>query len=314
MNYFKNKRILITGSSGLVGYNLISFLQKLDFNFYCLCLINRNPQDYFLDQIKNDYRFEYKQFDLINNSTKLENFDIIFHLATYGQPLKFMENELDTIKLNTQVTIELLNKLNNNGKILFLSTSEIYSGLEGIHSEEEIGTTDPTHPRACYIESKRCGEAICNIAYRNNIDVKIIRLCLAYGQGVRFDDQRALNNFIIKALTQNKIKLLDNGMAKRSYIYIDDVINMIIKIILNGKSLIYNIGGKEEIRIIELASKIANKINVPLEIPDNSDILFSPKCVKLNIDKYEKEFGDVQLININQGINNVINWYKNIKE
>src|SRR3990167_10231086 len=198
-------KLYLTGQTGLIGRNIMEFM----------------PTNIQLTEIP-------------------EEADYIIHAAGYGQPAKFMADEIATISVNTTAVIELLKKLKPSGKFLFLSTSEIYSGAKSPYKETDIGTTSPTHPRACYIESKRCGEAICMAYRRKGFDVKIARLSLAYGEGTKSDDTRVLNQFIKQALTKGKIELLDMGEAKRTYCYIEDVVKILWAVLLQGKSEVYN--------------------------------------------------------------------------
>jgi dTDP-glucose 4,6-dehydratase/UDP-glucuronate decarboxylase len=310
---FADKEILITGATGLLGIHLVSLLKLCDFNFSCICLHNRPCTDYFNKLIEDDTRFETidtKHF--INNCTFY--FDIIFHFATYGQPSLFMQNQLDTIYLNTTFTNLLLDHLVGDGRFIYISSSEVYSGLTNDHKETEIGTTTPEHNRACYIESKRCGETICNVYRENNVDVKAIRLCLAYGTGVRLDDGRAINQFIMNGIKNKHITLLDGGFAIRTYIYITDVIEMIIKILFNGKHYIYNVGGNISYMICEVAQKIAGQLEIAYTANNKRGNSDAPNSVKLDITRYEKDFGKKRLINLNSGISRLIEWYKHIEE
>jgi nucleoside-diphosphate-sugar epimerase len=325
INIFKDKKILITGASGLLGIHFISILKNSELDFECVLMIHSNPTKYFRKLIQWDNRFTYPQLDLSNYRAEelfpLTNifsehnyvkFDIILHLATYGQPLKFMENELTTIKLNTFTVMELFKVLKPDGKFLFLSTSELYSGLTNMrHKEDEIGTTTPQHFRSCYIEGKRCGEAICNTYYKQGYDVKIIRLCLAYGSGVKISDKRALNTFIYNGLTQGEIKLIDSGSAIRAYCYITDVMKMLINIMSAGKELVYNVGGHQPITIKQLAEMIGQQLNVPVIIPEsNQELEGAPSQVTLSLDKYINEFPDTEFLDIKQGIARTIDWWK----
>ena len=312
INWFEGKNILITGSSGLLGIQLLSILKYSNINFNCFALINSKPEKFFLDLIDNDGRFNYGKYDLANEIGKLGgNYDAIFHFATYGQPFKFMENQISTIKINTNATIELFGKLKPKGKFIFLSTSEIYSGLTGKHKESDIGTSTPEHPRACYIEAKRCGETICNIYKNQGYDVKVIRLCLGYGMGVKITDKRVINSFIFRALTDKSIKLMDSGNAIRTYCYVTNVLEMILNIMINGKDLVYNVGGEEIISIKQLAINIGDILNVPVLIPEIDDeVKGAPNAVVLNIDKYIDEFSKPNLIDINEGLKRTIDWWK----
>lgn len=321
----ENKRIMITGASGLLGINLMSLLKESDINFKCVASFNSNPTEYF-QNILNDERFEFLQGDLaevnFEQIRKYGIFDIIFHLATYGQPNKMfaknpdeniIKTQLNTIKLNTQVVIDLFSILKPKGKFVFISTIEIYNGLLKTPIESDIGTTTPEHDRACYIEAKRCGETICNTFKNQGYDVKIIRLCLGYGIGVRRIDKRAMNNFIFNGLNSGKIELLDNGSAIRTYCYISDVLEMMINIMLNGKKLIYNVGGREIVTIKQIANIIGEILNIPVIIPDEENkVCGASNVAKLDITRYLNEFGDKEFIDIKTGIQKTINWYKKL--
>ena len=206
------------------------------------------------------YKGDLSQIDFLSSLPPAE---VIIHAATYGQPGMFAAFPDTTLKLNTLSTFCLLDKLRSGNKFLFLSSSEVYDGLESSpFHEEQIGITNTTHPRACYIEGKRCGEAICNAYRTKGIDAKAVRLCHAYGPGTRSDDRRAMSSFIGMALREKKITLLDAGLARRSYCYISDAGAMIWRILLGGREVIYNVGGEYRTTIAELAQKIGNILNV----------------------------------------------------
>ena len=310
------KKIVITGASGLIGTHLLTSLLHLKkkYNFFVLAIINSEPEDWFKELIDMD-NFAYMRGDLSDTNfiDRLPHVDYIIHAATYGQPLLFMRDQIKTISLNTSSTIALMNKLKPNGKFLFISSSEVYSGLEkDIYDESDIGTTSPNHPRSCYIESKRCGEAICN-AYGDN--AKIARLCLAYGTGIKMNDTRALHNFVISGLKNNEIKLMDSGNAKRNYIYIADAVKMLWNILLHGKEKVYNIGGKSETTIRNVAEIIGEKLNIPVILPQINDSLNgAPNSVNLSVGRYDNEFGENQSISLDEGISKVINWCKRLKQ
>jgi nucleoside-diphosphate-sugar epimerase len=248
----------------------------------------------------------------VNFLSTLDNYDIILHGANYGQPGKFMENKIETILLNTYTTNFLINKLNKNGKFLFISSSEVYSGLEKeSYNENDIGMTNALHDRACYIESKKCGEAICTSHNKDyNTDIKCIRLALGYGPGAKIGDRRVLYSFIEKALKYNKIEMLDSGDALRAYCYINDAVLMMFNILFNGKDVIYNVGGIDDISIYDLAAKIGKILSVPVISGNSTGLLSAPKNVKLDLSKYFKEFGQINFISYETGLKNTCRWYQ----
>lgn len=204
----------------------------------------------------------------------------------------------------------MLDKLNKNGKILYASSSAVYSGLiKDSFEEEDIGITNTVHPRACYIEGKKCGEAIINAYRLKGINAKAVRLSYTYGPGVRENDDRVLYSFIRKAKT-GKIDMLDNGKSERIYCYVSDAIEMMWKIFLFGKEAIYNVGGKEKITILEIAELISKYFDSELSVSNNQNGYLGSSCIeRLSINKYEKEFSKKSFISVKEGISKTIQWF-----
>lgn len=314
-NDLRNKKVLITGASGLIGVYMVSCLNHIldEYNIKLYAWI-RNEVDEKFKMFYEKCEIIQKDITDIKSFSNLPKFDCIIHAAGYGQPNKFLDDKLKTISLNTSSTINLFDKLNKDGKFLFVSSSEIYSGLDCENIlETEIGTTNPNHPRACYIEGKRCGEAICNSFISKGFDVKIVRLSLAYGPGTKKNDNRVLNSLIEKGLTQDYIKLLDNGTAVRTYCYITDVVEMFWNVLLFGKESLYNIGGKSVTSILELAELIAKNLDKKVLLPEIEEQLAgNPKIVNISLQKYLNEFNKNTFVSLEDGIKKTINWQKYI--
>lgn len=321
-SFFKNKKILITGSSGLIGVNLLIF-------FFLLSKTSNSPKKItslyktsipkFLKYIKINKKFKFIQCDLSKElSDKINSkFDIIFHCAGYAQPAKFISDPIATMRLNSFAIHNLLKRIAFKGNFVFLSSSEVYSGLEGIVSEDRTGLTTTSHKRACYIEGKKYGETLLQ-AYKNKLklNLKIIRLCLAYGPGARINDTRVMSQFIDQLIKRKNIKMIDDGKAIRSYIFISDVIKIMLNIIIKGKDNIYNIGGKEKISIFDLAKKISkyfNNAKVYKKILAKKNFS-APKNAFVSIKKYENELGKIKLIKIDNGLEKTIKWHKLLYE
>jgi len=317
-DYLRNKSILITGAAGLLGTYLLATIKILNdekgFNITTYAT-TRNSFPAYLKDLVSFHGCHSVVGDITDNTfcSSLPNVDIVVHAAGYGQPGKFMEDKIKTLKLNTYSTFNLFDKLNAGGKFLFLSTSELYNGLSTPpFKESQIGTTNTDNPRSCYIEGKRCGEAICIAKRETGIDAKSVRLSLAYGPGTKPHDQRALNSFIEKALN-GKIALMDQGGAKRTYIYVADAIKMIWNILLAGKDAIYNIGGDSRTTIREVAEKIGTVLDVPVLFPENSQSLDgAPEDVYLDMKKYVTEFGNVLYVDLDVGLQKTIEWQKEL--
>ena len=312
----KNKSILITGASGLLGMYFISCLKRLqtEYNLDVYLWIKSDIEKKF------EYFFDFKcniiQHDITDVSffDSLVKFDYIIHSSGYGQPTKFVNNKIKTIQINTTSTIELLKLLKYDGKFLFISSSEVYNGLDKFEvTENEIGNINTDDPRSCYIESKKCGETICHSF--DNKNIKIARLSTCYGPGAKNDDSRVLGSLIKKSIMNDIIELLDGGQSIRTLCYITDVIEMMWNILLYGKEITYNVGGIYKLNILELAEKIGLYFNKTVKVPELSNELSgSPKIVNISIDKYKNEFNKNDFIDIDTGLKNTIRWHLKIIE
>lgn len=318
LSELEGKSILITGASGLIGNYFLACLKILSENkkIKKITAVCNSQYPLYLNDLVSYSEIEIMIGDLISYEfrQKIPMADYIIHAAGYGQPGRFMENPIKTLKLNTETTFCLIDKLKDNGKFLFLSTSEVYSGLTNTpHKESEIGSTNTNHPRSCYIEAKRCGEAICNARRTKGVLAKSARISLTYGPGTKPNDLRAINSFIQKAI-QGKIELLDQGEAKRTYCYVSDTIEILWNILLFGKEPIYNVGGFSSIAIADLARKIGKHLNVPVVFPETSSkkISGAPIDVSLDMTKAKQEFGKTEYVPFDEGLKRTIEWQKKL--
>lgn len=261
------KTCLVCGAFGLVGSTICSLLE-------------RYPE---IKVIK-------AKFDARNEPLDEGQYDFIIMASGYGQPLRFTADKLATIRINTEHVDYLFEKrLKPKGKFLYVSSSEVYSGADTPYKEEIMGTTSPQHPRSCYIEGKRCGEAICMACKEQGFDVKIARLALAYG-ATKLGDTRVLNQFIEQGLT-GTITLKDSGKAIRTYCYVEDAAELMLKILFFGKDVVYNVGGFSTVSIAELAKEIGSQMNANVIIPKTEEgITGAPENVCLDMSHTLTEF------------------------
>ncbi len=313
----KNRSVLITGASGLIGTHLMASLNcmrsEADFPVRVYGVVNNEPEAYFRD-IAEFGVSEILRGDLadVYFVRSLPEVDFIIHAAGYGQPGKFLQDPVKTIELNTSVLLGLFEKLVDGGKLLFLSTSEVYSGVpRPPYRETDIGNTNTDHPRACYIEAKRCGETICNAYRQKGIDAKSARISLAYGPGTKAGDKRVINEFIQRGL-RGDISLLDQGYARRTYCYVTDAVEILWNILLNGSDAIYNVGGSSRVTIRELALKIGDYLNVSVVFPSDvpEGLAGAPEDVSLDMAKAEREFGKSEYVDLTEGLGRTIEWQK----
>jgi UDP-glucuronate decarboxylase len=289
LTQLEGKTVTITGSTGLIGTALLKSLEGIAAEIF-------TPTHKHL---------------AVGYGIPLS--DVIIHAAGFGQPSIFMRNPIDTIQVNTEMTLRLLKSLKAGGSFLFCSSSEVYNGLDKLATEDDIGTTTPAHPRACYIESKRCGEAIVNGYRQMGAKAFSARIAPTYGPGTRRHDTKAMSQFIASALVDKKIMLKDSGKAVRTYGYVNDVVEMLWNIVLNGTEPVYNVGGHSVVTIRELASHIAvltgAEVCVPYDMPDQ---IGGSAVVKLDLSRYEKEFGKTDYVSLDEGLKKTIEYQRGL--
>ncbi len=310
----KNKTILVTGGNGLLGSNVVNYLQflnkKENLNLKLLVHSFSRPVEW----LPIDENIQYFNSNLNNGFPEWE-FDYLINTATYGQPKKFLENKLQTIKLNTETYTKLLELAKkNNAIVLHMSSSEIYGQIPDDKSsvdENYNGDVNTFAPRAIYGESKRLSETISKVFIDDGLDIKIIRLAIGYGPGVKYDDVRFINEFIKKALNNGEISMMDEGKALRQLSFITDTIEMILNVMLSGTSIIYNIGGVDLKSIKEIAETIAQNECVEVKIPQISESVGGlPKNLILDVSKYISEFGCPNFISYEKGLAKTAQWIK----
>lgn len=278
-------RVMVTGSTGFIGSSLIA----------------NKPLGLEIITPRHE--------DLLNPKVELPKVDYIIHAAGYAAPALFMANPLSTVQVNTATVIRLLGCFETPGAFLFCSSSEIYRGLTHAATEEEIGTTTPYHPRACYIEGKRCGETIINVCREVGFRAMSARIGLTYGPGTRVNDARVLNQFIQKAFLDKAIRLQDDGSAIVSYGYSDDIARMLWKILLHGTQAVYNVAGTHKTTIRDLALLIGKKLHAEVYWPD------TPKGVgqaQMDLTRYCKEFGMPEYTPFNGGLDWTIEYQRSL--
>ncbi|MDE2142029.1 MAG: NAD-dependent epimerase/dehydratase family protein [Elusimicrobia bacterium] len=316
LSWLRGRTILVTGASGLIGGYVLACLKRFadaQPGAFEAVVVSRGPLPRHLASFTDSRGLRAVSGDLADDGfcAGLPAADCVIHAAGYGQPGRFLEDPVKTLRLNTAATFSLLEKLRPGGKFLFVSSSEVYSGLSRPpYKESQIGTTNTTHPRACYIEGKRAGEAICGAYRTRGVDAKSARLAHAYGPGTKAGDRRAVNAFIGKAL-DGKLTLLDRGEANRTYCYVSDAVEILWNVLLKGREPVYNVGGDSRVTIGDLARKIGKYLDVPVKFPERGqDMAGAPEDVSLDMSLVHEEFGARDYVPLDEGLSRTIDWQK----
>lgn len=307
----RGKKILVTGATGLIGTHLLATLALLKQNdpmmeVYGSC--HSKPEQHTVDIA------EFGGIHLRWDGSTVDRYDVIIHAAGYAQPALFTKSPAKTLFVNTAMTYDLLcNDLRPGGRFLFISSSEVYSGLGGLVTETSIGTTTPSHSRSCYIEGKRSGEAVVN-AYRwDGVNAKSARLSLAYGPGTRKFDKRAMSVFIEQALMKREVRLQYSGREPRTFCYVSDAIEMLWNVLLHGQHNVYNVGGESVTNMAGVAAHIANITGSDLIIPaEDTELPGAPQVVSMDLTRYKNEFGKKKFVDLETGLRRTVAWQKEL--
>jgi len=262
------KTILIAGGCGFIGSNLCTYL--IQNNNKVICVDNFYTGDINnVNAIMNHENFTLIQHDIIEPIFIEQDIDEIYHLACPASPPKYQEDPIYTCKINFIGTMNLLGLAKEkNAKILLSSTSEVY-GEPKISPQPEIyrGNVNTIGIRSCYDEGKRVAETLMMDYHKvHNIDIKIARIFNTYGPFMDKDDGRVVTNFVKQMLTNQDITIYGDGSQTRSFCYIDDQINGLVKLMQSDCHDPINIGNPNEISIRELIRILQTKIDTSSQI------------------------------------------------
>lgn len=266
------KRILVTGGAGFVGSHLCERLLSEGNEVYCLDNFFTGQKQNIVHLLNNPY-FELIRHDVVNPF--LIEVDEIYNLACPASPIHYQYNPIKTIKTSVMGAINMLGLAKRvNAKILQASTSEVY-GNPLVHPQPESywGNVNPIGERSCYDEGKRAAETLfTDYKNQNKVHTKIVRIFNTYGPRMHPNDGRVVSNFIMQALQNQDITVYGKGAQTRSFQYVDDLVEGMIRTMHTDASFNgpVNIGNPDEFKIIELAEKIITKTN------SKSRIVFKP--------------------------------------
>jgi len=266
------KRILVTGGAGFLGSHLCEILLRNGNEVICVDNFFTGSKDNIVHLLDNPY------FELIRHDITFPLYvevDEIYNFACPASPIHYQFDPVQTTKTSVMGAINMLGLAKRlKIKILQASTSEVY-GDPKIHPQPEHyrGNVNPIGPRACYDEGKRCAETLFFDYHRQHkLKIKVIRIFNTYGPRMHPNDGRVVSNFIVQALRGEDITIYGDGLQTRSFCYVDDLIEGIIKMMNSPDDFTgpINLGNPSEFTILELAEKIISMTG------SNSKIVFKP--------------------------------------
>ena len=307
----QKRTILVTGGAGFIGSHLCKYL--INENFKVICIDNL-----ITGTLKNLEDIKSENFIFINHNVTeyidiKENIDIIFHFSSPASPIDYLQLPIQTLKVGALGTHNVLGLAKSKRSSMILaSTSEIY-GDPIVHpqTEEYWGNVNPIGPRGVYDEAKRFAEAITMAYHRHQgVDTRIARIFNTYGPKMRIKDGRAIPNFISQCLKSEDITVYGDGKQTRSFCYIDDMIEGLIKLSQIDYHNPVNLGNPNEITILELAEMIKKLTNSKSKIVFRPIPEDDPKVRMPDITKAKKHLNWEPKVNLEEGLKKTINWFK----
>lgn len=304
------KTILVTGGTGFLGSHLCEKL--LELGNYVICLDNNFTGS--LDNIahlRSNPNFEFIRHD-VTKEIFIE-VDQIYHLACPASPKNYQYNSIKTIKTNILGTLNILGLAKRTkARILLTSTSEVYGDPQiSPQVEEYWGNVNPIGIRSCYDEGKRLAETLMMEYHRNcGVDTRIVRIFNTYGPRLQKDDGRVVSNFIVQALQNKPITVYGDGSQTRSFCYVDDQINGLIKLMDSDYNLPVNIGNPHEITVKEIAEIIVKLTNSKSEIVYEELPKDDPTKRKPDITKARTILGWEPKVGLEEGLTKTIEYFK----
>ena len=306
--------ILVTGGAGFIGSNLCTELVKNTKN-HIICLDNNFTGSlYNIKHLKELDNFEFIRHDVCQEI--LLEVDQIYHLACPASPKDYQYNGIKTIKTNILGTMNMLGLAKRTkARILLTSTSEVYGDPKvSPQGEDYWGNVNPIGIRSCYDEGKRLAETLMMEYHRNcAVDIRIVRIFNTYGPNLNKDDGRVVSNFINQALMGEDITIYGDGTQTRSFCYISDLVNGLIKNMnsISSEDTLtpINLGNPNEITMLELADVIIHLIDSKSKIVFKELPQDDPLQRKPDISKAKRVLGWNPKVLLNEGLETTIEYF-----
>ncbi|MBI5892334.1 MAG: SDR family oxidoreductase [Deltaproteobacteria bacterium] len=296
-------RILVTGGAGFIGSHLCERLLKYGHDVICLDNFFTGSKDNII-HLMDSHRFELIRHDIIEPI--LLEVDQIYNLACPASPVHYQYNPVKTTKTSVMGTINMLGLAKRvRARILQASTSEVY-GDPKVHPQKEDywGNVNCIGPRSCYDEGKRVAETLMMDYFRQNkVDIRIVRIFNTYGPRMALNDGRVVSNFMVQALKGDDITVYGNGKQTRSFCYVSDLVEGMIKM-MNQDDFIgpVNMGNPQEYTILDFAEKIKKLAK------SKSKIIFKPlpqddplqRCPDISLAK--EKLGWKPVVDVDKGL------------
>ncbi|RKY42897.1 MAG: SDR family NAD-dependent epimerase/dehydratase [Candidatus Makaraimicrobium thalassicum] len=305
-------RILLTGGAGFIGSHLAERLLGSGHHVICMDNLITGRQENIAHLAENP-GFEFIKHDVSKYIVVEGKIDYVIHLASPASPVDYLTHPIKTLKVGSLGTHNSLGVAKEHkAGFLLASTSEVYGDpLVNPQPEMYWGNVNCIGPRGVYDEAKRFAEAITLAYHRNHgIDAKIARIFNTYGERMRHHDGRVVPNFIDQALRNEPMTVYGDGSQTRSFCYVSDLIEGIMKLMDSGLNEPVNLGNPAEMNVLDFAKKVKELTGSRSEIVFKELPVNDPKVRRPDIAKAKKELGWVPGIGLEEGLQRTIKWFR----
>lgn len=305
-------RAVVTGGAGFLGSHLCEAMMDRGWQITCVDNLITGAEKN-IQHLRNDSRFRFMRHDVSESLNVGEPIDAVLHFASPASPDDYLKFPIETLQVGSFGTfhaLELARK--KNARFLMASTSECYGDPElSPQPETYWGRVNPVGPRSVYDEAKRFSEAL-TMAYRrkHSLETRIVRIFNTYGPRMRLNDGRALPNFLYQALSGQPITVYGDGTQTRSFCYVSDLIDGILRLLDSQEAMPVNIGNPHEITILEFAERVRTLTGGKAKLTFRPLPQDDPKMRRPDITKARKVLNWEPKITLEQGLRLTLEYFQ----
>jgi dTDP-glucose 4,6-dehydratase len=309
-------RILITGGAGFIGSHLCDYLLGMGHEIIAMDNLSTGSTDN-IAHLAGHERFQFIHHDVTSYIYVAGPLDAVMHLASLPSPVDYLNYPIQTLKVGALGTHKALGLARAKGaRFLLASTSEVY-GDPQVHpqTEDYWGNVNPVGPRGVYDESKRFAEALAMAYHRcHGMETRIVRIFNTYGPRMRVDDGRVVPNFIRQALSSTPLTVYDEGTRTRSFCYVSDLVEGMVRLLFSDEVYPVNMGNPQEMTILEFAEKVlavtGSRSEIAFVYPRDERTQDDPMVRQPDISKARRVLGWVPVVSLENGLAKTVDWFK----
>jgi dTDP-glucose 4,6-dehydratase len=309
-------RILITGGAGFIGSYLCDYLLDKGHEVIAMDNLSTGSTDN-VSHLAGHEHFLFVKHNVIDYIYLEGALDAVLHLASLPSPVDYLNFPIQTLKVGAMGTHKALGLAKEkHARFLLASTSEVYGDpLVHPQAEDYWGNVNPVGPRGVYDESKRFAEALTMAYHRyHGVETRIARIFNTYGPRMRLDDGRVVPNFIRQALLNEPLTVYDEGTRTRSFCYVSDLVEGMVRLLMSGEVDPVNLGNPQEMTILEFAHRVLAVTGSSSEIvfvhPRDERTKDDPMVRQPDIGRATRVLGWEPRVSLEEGLTKTVDWFR----